>query len=202
AYVRSSLPILTELGFPVDKLTIADAAKKYVQIDFSGVKSVWFERRAGALSARRACGAVRDAFVKAGGTFRIGNVEPGAPPIDADVYVYACGPWLGKLFAEVIGDNVRPTRQEVFYFGTPRGSTRYQPGNFPIWIDFGKRIVYGIPDIHGSGFKIADDTRGVVFDPTNGNRTPSAAGIERARQLLAERFPELAKAPLIKSEVC
>src|SRR5205823_506026 len=87
AYVRSSLPILTELGFPVDKLTIDDAAKKYPQIDFRGVTSVWFERRAGALSARRACGAVRDAFVKAGGTFRIGNVEPGAPPIDADVYV-------------------------------------------------------------------------------------------------------------------
>src|SRR5256885_6641637 len=72
AYVRSSLPILTELGFPVDKVTITDAAKKYPQIDFGGVKSLWFERRAGALSARRACGAVRDAFVKAGGTFRIG----------------------------------------------------------------------------------------------------------------------------------
>src|SRR5256885_4399779 len=67
AYVRSSLPVLEELGFPVDHLTIAEAAKRYPQIEFNAVKSVWFERRAGALSARRACGVVRDAFQKAGG---------------------------------------------------------------------------------------------------------------------------------------
>ena len=86
--------------------------------------------------------------------------------------------------------------------GTPRGSTRYQPGNFPIWIDFGKRIVYGIPDIHNRGFKLADDTRGEPIDPTNANRLPRAEGIARARHLLSERFPELAKAPLLSAEVC
>src|SRR5439155_25711643 len=46
------------------------------------------------------------------------------------------------------------------------------------------------------------DTRGPAFDPSTGNRTPSAAGMARARQLLAERFPELAKAPLVAAEVC
>jgi len=201
AYVRSSLPILTELGFPVDNLTLADAARRYPQISFKGVQSVWLERRAGALSARRACEVVRDAFVKAGGTYRTETAKPEARS-GADVYVYACGPWLGKLFPDVIGNAVRPTRQEVYYFGPPRGSELYQPGRMPVWIDFGKRIVYGIPDIHGRGFKLADDTRGVPIDPTTANRTPSAAGIERARRLLAERFPELAKAPLIASEVC
>ena len=33
-------------------------------------------------------------------------------------------------------------------------------------------------------------------------RTASAEGIARARKLLAERFPELAKAPLLHAEVC
>jgi sarcosine oxidase len=216
AYVRSAVPILQELGFPVDKLTIAEAARRYPQIDFRGVHSVWFERRAGALSARRACLAVRDAFVKAGGSYRLGRVKPGpivsgkmtelrledGSRIEADAYVFACGPWLGKLFPEVIGDRVRPTRQEVYYFGTPAGSERYLPGHFPVWIDFGERIVYGLPDTHGRGFKIADDTRGEPIDPTNANRTPTAQGVERARHLLAERFPELANAPLVAAEVC
>jgi glycine/D-amino acid oxidase-like deaminating enzyme len=203
AYVRSSLPLLNELGFVVDHLTIDDASRRYPQIHFGGVKSVWLERRAGALSARNACGVVRDAFVKAGGTYRTEAVKPGLPArMEADAYVYACGPWLGKMFPEVIGDAIRPTRQEVFYFGTPRGSERYQPGQMPIWIDFGKRIVYGIPDIRGRGFKVADDTRGAAIDPTTADRTASAEGLARARQLLAERFPELAKAPLISSEVC
>lgn len=215
-YVRSSIPILKELGFPVDQLTLDDAAKRYPQINFGGVKSVYFERRAGALSARRACEVVRHAFEKAGGTYRTANAQPGAianeslsglrledgSRIEADAYVFACGPWLGQVFPDVIGDRVRPTRQEVFYFGPPRGSDRYQPPRMPIWIDFGERIVYGIPDIHGRGFKVADDTRGELFDPTNGERTPTEPGIAGARRLLAERFPELAKAPVVASEVC
>ncbi|HEX3579529.1 MAG TPA: FAD-dependent oxidoreductase [Thermoanaerobaculia bacterium] len=216
AYVRSSVAILQELGFPVDKLTIAEAKGRYPQIDFRGVHSAWLERRAGALSARQACGVVRDAFQKAGGTYRQGRVQPGAiaggamtnlrlddgSRVEADAYVFACGPWLGKLFPEVIGDRIRATRQEVYYFGTPAGSQRYLPAHLPIWIDFGERIFYGIPDVHGRGFKIADDTRGAPIDPTSANREPTPEGIARARHLISERFPELAHAPLVASEVC
>jgi glycine/D-amino acid oxidase-like deaminating enzyme len=203
AYVRSSVPILRELGFAVDPIAIDDAVRRYPKINFDGVKSVWLEPRAGALSARRACVAVRDAFVKAGGTYRTESIRPDAIRTgDADVYVFACGPWLGKLFPDVIGDRVLPSRQEVYYFGTPHGSDAYGPARFPIWMDFGERIVYGIPDIDGRGFKVADDTRGEAIDPTTANRTPSAEGIARARHLLSQRFPELADAPLVSSEVC
>jgi len=215
-YVRSSLPILKELGFPVDKLTIAEAMRRYPQIEFGGIESVWFERRAGALSARRACVVVRDAFSKAGGTYRTAHAEPGpivngslsglrlgdGSRIEADAYVFACGPWLGRVFPDVLASSIRPTRQEVYYFGPPGGSERYLPSRFPVWIDFGERIFYGIPDVHGRGFKIADDTRGEPFDPTDGDRTPSEEGIARARRVLAERFPELAKAPIVAAEVC
>src|SRR5205807_5977149 len=99
AYVRSALPILEDLGFIVDKFTVSEAARRYPQIDFKGVKSVYLERRAGALSARRACGVVRDAFVKAGGTYRTAAVKPGSlksleladgSRIEADIYVFAC----------------------------------------------------------------------------------------------------------------
>lgn len=216
AYVRSSVPILKELGFPVDHLTLDDAARRYPQIRFDKVTSVWLERRAGALSARQACIAVRNAFVKAGGTYRTAHVEAPAivssalpavhltdgSRVEADAFVFACGPWLGQVFPDVAGEGIRPTRQEVYYFGTPRGSERYLPGKFPIWIDFGERIFYGIPDVDGRGFKIADDTRGEPFEPTSGDRTITASGVARARALLAERFPELAQAPLLKSEVC
>ncbi|HVT05115.1 MAG TPA: FAD-dependent oxidoreductase [Thermoanaerobaculia bacterium] len=216
AYVRSSLPIVQELGFAVDKLTIAEAKRRYPQIDFGGVQSVWFERRAGALSARSACTVVRDAFVKRGGNYRTGEARPGpivngslsalqledGSRIEADAFVFACGPWLGRLFPDVLGDRIHPTRQEVFYFGTPPGSDRYLPGRFPIWIDFGERIIYGLPDVHGRGFKLADDTRGETIDPTTLVRTSSEDGLARARRLLAERFPELAKAPLVAAEVC
>lgn len=201
AYVKSSLPVLLDLGFPLEQLELDDAKKRYPQIRFDGVRSVWLEHRAGALSARRACAIVRDEFVNAGGVYRTENFAPDAKH-DYDAVVFACGPWLGKLFPEMIGDRVRPTRQEVYYFGTPRGSEQYKPGRMPIWIDFGERIVYGIPDTHNRGFKLADDTRGDVIDPTTADRRPTASGIANARRLLAERFPELANAPLVHSEVC
>jgi glycine/D-amino acid oxidase-like deaminating enzyme len=216
AYVRSSLPILKELGFAVDPMLVADATRRYPQIDFRGIRSVWLEKRAGALTARKACMVVRDELQKAGGRYRTATVEPGGivdgamsamklgdgSRIQADAYVFACGPWLGRLFPEVLGEAIRPSRQEVFYFGTPSGSERYAAGQLPIWIDFGERIVYGVPDLHGRGFKLADDTRGEPIDPTSTDRTPSADAIARARNLLSERFPELAKAPLLESRVC
>ena len=201
AYVRAAVPILHELGFPAEQIALDEAARRYPQIAFRGVKSAWLEHRAGALSAARCCIAVRRMFEKAGGTYRTERVSPDKLE-GADAYVFACGPWLGKLFPDVIGDRIRPTRQEVYYFGTPPGSDRYLPAKLPIWIDFGDEIFYGIPDVHGRGFKIADDTRGAPFDPTGGDRTPSKEGIARARCVLAARFPELAKAPLVEAQVC
>jgi sarcosine oxidase len=203
AYVRSSVPILREEGFPVDPVTLAEAKRRWPQIAFGGIQSVWLERRAGALSARRACETVRDAFVSAGGVFRTEQadaalVEKG----EADVCVFACGPWLGRLFPDVLGEAISPTRQEVHFFGTPPGSQRFAPPAMPVWIDFGERIFYGIPDTHGRGFKVADDTRGAVIDPTTMQRMPSEEGVARARALLSERFPEMANAPLLESRVC
>ena len=32
----------------------------------------------------------------------------------ADAYVFACGPWLGRLFPDVLGPLIKPTRQEVW----------------------------------------------------------------------------------------
>ena len=201
AYVRSSLPILKELGFAVDQLTVEDAARRYPQIDFRGVQSVWFERRAGALSARRACIAVRDAFQKAGGSYRTAHVEPG-PIVNGSMSGSAPRRWLARrsgclrLRLRSVARQAlsrSPRRQDPSRRGRksstsarPRGSERYLPGRLPIWIDFGERIVYGVPDIDGRGFKVADDTRGEPIDPTSTDRTPSAEG-HRPRAPVARR---------------
>ena len=215
-YVRAAAPILEDFGFSVDKMTVDDAKKQYPQIDFRGVKSVWFEKKAGALAAARACGVVRDAFVKNGGTYRTGHVERAriakgslsglqlkdGSRVDADLYVFACGPWLPTVFPDLMHNWVRPTRQEIHYFEVPKGSKRYSPGRLPIWIDFGERIVYGIPAIDGKWFKVADDTRGPSVEAPAEQRAPNADNVERDRRFLAERFPELAKAPLATTEFC
>ena len=62
--------------------------------------------------------------------------------------------------------------------------------------------MYGIPGNEWRGFKVADDSRGVIFDPTTGERLPSEEAIKVARDYLAYRFPALKAAPLLQTEVC
>jgi len=216
AYVRESLPLVSAAGLRVDELSRADATARYPQVRFDGVDKIYYEHEAGYLLARRACDAVRQAFVAAGGAYRQAAVRPGrvaggrmaalelsdATQLEADAYVFACGPWLGELLPGVVGDRVAPSRQEVYYFGTPAGDVSFAAPSLPCWIDFGNRLFYGIPGAESRGFKIADDTRGEPFDPTRGSRVPTLEGVERARSFLRRRFPALAGAPLVEARVC
>jgi glycine/D-amino acid oxidase-like deaminating enzyme len=120
----------------------------------------------------------------------------------ADHYVFACGPWLGKLFPETIGDHIRPTSQDVFFFGTPAGDDRFSESRLPVWADHRDRFVYGIPATDGRGFKVADDTRGIEFDPTSDERVVSEDGLKKIRDYVAFRFPAMKDAPLVETRVC
>ncbi len=215
-YEKASMPLLREARLAVEELTSAEAEKRYPQINFEGVKWVIYEKEAGYLLARRACEAVLDGFLKEGGEYRQLSATPDVikegemqgltlsdrSRLAADQYVFACGPWLGQLFPEIIGERVKPSRQEVFFFGTPAGDPRFLEEQMPVWIDNGQRLFYGIPGNEQRGFKIADDTRGVPFDPTSGNRMPTLEGLKAVHDYLEFRFPALKGAPLVEARVC
>jgi glycine/D-amino acid oxidase-like deaminating enzyme len=216
-YIRDSLPYLADAGLPTVEISLREAGERFPQIGFAGVRTVFVEKEAGYLLARRACQVVASAVEAEGGEVRLSAVAPGpfqegrmdrlkladGSVLRADLYVFACGPWLGSLFPEVIGERfLRVSRQEVFYFATPPGDPRFDEGQCPTWVDLGERIFYGIPGNEGRGFKIADDTRGAPFDPTAGERLLTPALLEAAREVLARRFPALAGSPLVESRVC
>ncbi len=217
SFGRASAAALRALDMPIEELTPQDAARRFPQIALDdSVKSAMWEPEAGYLFARRACEHVLERFIAEGGTYRQGAVHSpvtvgrsdsreiatDAGRLAADAFVFACGPWLGRLFPDVVGNHVTPTRQEVYYFGTPPGDARFLDPSMPVWLDNGERLIYGIPGNADRGFKVADDTPGPVFDPTNGPRDATAAGIAAVRAFLARRFPLLADAPLLGSEVC
>jgi len=214
---RASAAALRTVGLPVEELTPKAAAARFPQISFEGISAALWEPQAGYLFARRACEHVVQRFIAEGGEYRQAAIHAPAqidgptlrriaidsgPAIEADAFVFACGPWLGSLLPRVIGAHVTSTRQEVYYFGTPPGDTRFLDPAMPVWVDYRERLMYGIPGNANRGFKVADDTSGPVFDPTNGVRDATPAGIAAARAFLAERFPALAGAPLLGSEVC
>jgi len=88
-----------------------------------------------------------------------------------------------RCFPDVVGERVKPTRQEVFFFGTPPGDRRFTEEALPVWADHGTRFMYGIPGKRVARFKVADDSRGPVFDPTNGERTPTAGAMQNRPRL-------------------
>jgi glycine/D-amino acid oxidase-like deaminating enzyme len=216
AYARAAMPVMASLGLKVQSPDLATAAKRWPQIDFGGIAHVHYEPEAGYLTARVACRQVAEALIREGGAYRQAEARPGEieggrmrslllddgsrPEFDA--VVFACGPWLGSLFPEFAAPHLAPTRQEVYYFGTPARDRRFDEGSMPVWIEFAERIFYGVPGNEHRGFKIADDSHGERVEPTTLERTPSLDGLARARAHVAQRFPALAKAPLVESRVC
>lgn len=215
-FERSSLPMLRDAGIVYQELSVQEMAARWPQINLEGVHWGIYEPDGGFLRARAACLAVLDGFLAEGGEYRQAAAVPrdldggkwdSLPLSDgsklvADQYVFACGPWLGKLFPETIGNLIRATKQDVFFFGTPAGDDRFHESTLPVWADHRDRFIYGIPGNDGRGFKVADDTRGPEFDPTSGERTVSPEGLKAIRDYVAFRFPALKDAPLLETRVC
>lgn len=163
-----------------------------------GAVGIW-EPDAAALLARRGVQAVVRQSVREGLTYLQARAPEALP--EAGITIYACGPWLPKLFPELLAGRIRATRQEVLYFGTPPADPQWRPPHMPCWID-STASIYGIPDIEERGFKLAFDVHGPEVDPDTQTRSVSTAFVEAARLYLAQRFPLLANAPLLQAEVC
>jgi glycine/D-amino acid oxidase-like deaminating enzyme len=215
-YERTSLPLLRDADIRFEELAAAEMQKRWPQINFEDVRWGIYEPDSGFLLARNACQAVVNGFVTEGGEYKQATVLPGNSESDyrsrlklsdsttlvADQYIFACGPWLGKLFPETIGNLVRPTKQDIFFFGTPAGDDRFSEARLPVWADHRDRFIYGIPAGDGRGFKIADDTRGPEFDPTSGERTVSPETLEMIGEYMGFRFPAMKNALLVDTQVC
>ena len=209
ASARQALTWLRESGLGRWEGDAAAMRQRFPQMRFADNESGFIETDTGALIAGRGVQAVvADAGLEAI------RAQIGAPKQLPDGHyqigdrmarhvVYACGPWLPKVFPEVLGGRIFATRQEVLHFGARAGDNRFAAPALPVWIDSDpKDFAYGFPDIEGQGFKIAFDTHGPEVDPDTQSRQVSAEGVARARAYLKSRFPDLADAPLIHSRVC
>jgi sarcosine oxidase len=224
-FERGSLPLLKTAGILFEELAPGEMARRWPQINLDNISWAIYEPQSGYLLARASAQAVVDRFIAEGGAFRqaafsaphLGSEETPTEPevsswkqlplsdgshLAADQYVFACGPWLGKLFPQTVGPHFRSTKQDVFFFGHPAGDSRYNEGTIPVWADHGDRFIYGIPGNQGRGFKMADDTRGPDFDPTAGERLVSDESLAASRRYLAYRFPGMKDAPLVETRVC
>jgi sarcosine oxidase len=207
--VTATARALERVGVSFELLRRDELERRYPQINFGEVMWAIYEPMSGALMARRAVQSVADFFARNGGDYlvesalapagsgRLNEISSrGGARICADAFIFACGPWLPKLFPDLLGDRIRPTRQEVYFFGVPAGDTRFTPPMTPTWIDYSAET-YGMPDLENRGFKLAFDRHGEAIDPDTAERNLTENSLEMARAFLARRFPALAGAPLV-----
>ena len=215
-YCEATLATLQRLNANFERLDQDELIRRFPQLEFGPTRWAILEPDSGLLMARRAVQAVV-AQAKANGVeYREKAIAP--PPqsiqgkldsvqtvsgeeITAGRFVFACGPWLPKLFPELLKDLIYVTRQEVIFLGIPPGDDSFNRGVMPAWIDFND-LVYGLPNVDGRGFKIAVDAHGSEFDPDRGERVVSADGLKAVREYVARRVPRLANAPVVETRVC
>jgi glycine/D-amino acid oxidase-like deaminating enzyme len=214
ARVRQAAEVLARCGIACEELSRAELEKRYPQIGLDGITNGLLEPRSGVLMARRAVSAVVEDAMRRGVEYRVAQIgEPhgagaigavkttAGERIEAGTFIFACGAWLGKIFPDVLGARIFPSRQEVFFFGVPAGDVRFAPPALPTWL-FQEDEIYGMPDLESRGLKIAVDRHGERVDPDTQARLVSAAGAEEARRFVEQRFPGLHGAPIVETRVC
>ncbi len=210
-----TLKTLEELKVPHERLGRPELVARWPQIDFGPITWAILEPESGFIMAFHAVQATALRAEALGAEYLAARIAPPAAgggrlevlvtergdKVSAGSYVFACGPWLPKLFPEVLGNRLFVTRQEVFYLGPPAGDERFQVGAMPVWADFGEEI-YGLPDFKGRGFKIAPDHHGPPIDPDSLERVVSAESTALVLEYAGRRFPALKGSPVVNSEVC
>lgn len=211
--MRATADVLTRLDVPVESLTPEEIVKRYPQLRPEGIGVGLLEPMASVIRARWACQAVVEDFKRKGGVYTVARAEvpeTGSGRIDAlrlsngdslvaGSFVFACGPWLPKLFPSLMGKKLFVPRRDVFFFGTPEGDRRFSHPHLP---NYSESDYYGFASIESRGFKVCPTGELTVFDPDNDERIASAWQLSRARDYLAMRFPALKDQPLVESRVC
>lgn len=211
--LRATQAMLTKLGVPVEALSAEDMRRRYPQLNADGMSVGLLEPTAAVLRAKQSIQAAAAAFERKGGTVSIQRAKPGrangrrladiettnGDRIGAQVFVFACGPWLPKQFPAFLATRIKVPGREVFYFGTPAGDARFSVPNLP---NFSEAGYYGFPSVDGRGVKVCPTVGPTTFDPDTDERLVTPHEVRRARAYLARRFPALKDQPITETRVC
>jgi len=217
--LEAAISMYKKAGLVLEKIRADDAAKRWPQVNTSDLDHVMFDPVAGFLLARKGCNAVQDLFVKEGGKFMQRQVKEysvksgkcnavtlyDGTSLEADDYVFACGPWLVRLFPEITS-KLKVTRQPVFFFASPPGKSDLMENKLPVWFNMDAKGVvnlYGIPGNEYRGFKAAPELTDVITDKFDTyHRFWKPEELKFTEDIVANRFPKMAGRPLIEERVC
>lgn len=204
----ASAESLKEIGVPAFRMSPEELTTRVPAMSAEGLAFALWEPEAGFIYAKDGVRAAAEEFLRLGGTVTTGKVETDRDEfptldgtrLDADLVYMTCGAWMSGLFPRSVAPHVDVVRQNVIMFAPPAGSTLYDSGRHPAWIDHGYGA-YGIPAAGGYGFKPVMVWKQLAIDLASEDRLVDQSTIARTRQYLAMRFPGMVGQPITQTAV-
>jgi len=237
-FITRTVELWQKNNVPHEVITGDEVRRRWPVIKADDITVAIVEPDAGVVRCRAATQAVAAVAQKEGVELVIGRVAPGpirngqmdgvvlddGRVIRGDTYVFACGPWLRKLFP-YMENRVRIPIGHALYFGVPKGDTRFQFPNLP---SFNFPGVTGWPmlPVDSRGFRVRGAIAAAPGTPAAAAAAASAAAernappdptlqdpdlssrwtnqdrVDGGRRFLQARFPLLANAPLLETRAC
>jgi sarcosine oxidase len=192
-YMTTGDVIMRAADEPFLKLTreqwAREVRKRWPVIKADDITIAIVEPDAGVVRARASTQAVAAVSQKMGAEFVLGRVRPGpvvggkmdgvilddGTVIRGDQYVFACGPWLQKLFPVLMKERMRVPLGYVMYYGTPVGDKRFTYPNLPSF-NFPGVTGWPVLPVDSRGFRV----RGAVAAPLPAGANPAVANTNSA----------------------
>jgi glycine/D-amino acid oxidase-like deaminating enzyme len=177
--IKRTKEIWEKAKVPHEVLTADECRYRWPQINVENISAVLYEPDAGVVRARRGAQAVASVVTHAlGAKLIIAHAKPGdvadgkmqdlalinGDKLRADIFVFACGPWLPKVFPELLGNRFRLPLGQVVYYGTPPSSDRFTYPNMPS---------FNFPGVTG-WVALPEDSRGFRVRGTESTPRPPA----------------------------
>lgn len=189
-FIKKTIELWKANNVTHEVLTGDEARKRWPVIDARDITIAITEPDAGVVRARAATQAVAAVGQKMGVKLQIGRVRLGeirngqlqgviledGTVVRGDSYVFACGPWLRKLFP-YLENRMRIPIGFVCYFGVPVSDTRFTYPNLPSY-NFPGVTGWPVLPVDSRGFRV----RGAIAAPQPAGATTAAAGTAPAAQ--------------------
>ncbi|MBN8722848.1 MAG: N-methyl-L-tryptophan oxidase [Acidobacteria bacterium] len=197
---------LQALGSNYEELNHNQLTKRYPQFSFSESVKAVYSPDTGVINPTKAIKSMVQCAIKSSATI-VDNeiVQEIIPSLDsvkiitsknqyiADKLIITSGAWTNKLLRYFdLNLPLQVSQEQTVYFRPLRNKNLFTSDKSPVWINYQKDIVYGIPSFDEIAIKVGFHHSGIYLNVDEYQQKPNQEIINNLREYLKKYIPDLA----------
>ena len=201
--VKSALQVL---GSDYEELNHNQLAKRYPQFSFSESVKAVYSPDTGVINPTKSIKSMVQCARKSSATILDNEiVQEIIPSLDsvtiitnknqyiADKLIIASGAWTNKLLKYFnLKLPLEVSQEQTVYFRPLKNKNLFTSDKLPVWINYQKDIVYGIPCFNEIAIKVGFHHSGIYLNVDEYKQKPNEEIIDNLREYLKKYIPDLA----------